>query len=360
MRAGGVRRPAARRCAAAGVVIAAISVAPTIRAQAGGAPAVEPTRVHVRYHAAATCPSEDEFLRRVRSRVQRAQFAEPDAPGPAFDVSITALAGNAGFSGRLEFTDSDEQQVERSLKGRQCDELASSLALITALALDDRSSGATPDAPSPPPSPPPAETRAPTPKINPEPPVPPRLPEPPDRSPRPPPRVRWGFGGNVGVLSWVTAAPSLALGVYAELASSQPAWSVRLSGIDVRNNKQVGSDRADFAADWLRLEACPVTAELGSHFSLLPCAAFDGGRLGATARSSDTLSSSGRQEIFWAAGVALGRLSWVFRDRLLLGVDAELGVPFVRHQYRFDNPVRTVLEVPKIGLGAKFGLGLRF
>ncbi|MEO6602798.1 MAG: hypothetical protein ABIQ16_23140 [Polyangiaceae bacterium] len=346
------------RCAALLLGAACWFPSSTAVAEAMGEPAPgEDERVRVIYRAPDACPTEAEFLERVRSRVQRARFAEPGELARAFDVTVSGVQADASFLGHLEFVDGDGRRAARSLKGAACDELASSLALITALALDDRIAEAPPDAASPEPSPPPAEPRAPTQKTNPEPKTPPRLPEPDDHSQPSPKRLRWDLGANAGVLSWVTASAAPMLGLYAELGSRTPSWSVRLSAFDARRTKtnpDVGS--ADFAADWLRLEACPVALALDTQFSLTPCLAIDGGRLQGRARTASAQARS----LFWAAGAAVLRVSWVYRERLVLGWDGELGVPFVHQTYRFENPGGTVLDVPKIGLGAKFGVGLRF
>ncbi len=341
-----------------------------LTASAGAQSTVSPAsgqeeRVRVEYHAPAACPSEAEFQERVRSRVQRARFAEPGEPAHAFDVSVEHVERATGFLGHLEFVDTDGQRAVRLLRGQGCDELVSSLALITALALDDRAAEAPPDAASREPSPPPAATSKPTPKPNPErpPSPPPRVPEPPAPARPRGSRFQVELGVNAGALSWVHARAALQFGVYVELAPRAPSWRVRLSAFDARRSVTLPSDgRADFPADFLRLEGCPVTLALGWDFSLSPCAAFDGGQLRATAQPSDTLipRQTNDNDILWAAGVALLRLNWVYRERLVLGLDAELGVPFVRHSYTVENPNHTVLVVPKIGVGGNFGLGLRF
>jgi hypothetical protein len=349
----------ARVCRSAALLFGAACwlLSAPVAAQPTGVPATGEERVRVTYRAPEGCPSEAEFLERVRSRVQRARFAEPGELARAFDVTVGKVDADASFLGHLEFVDSDGRHAARSLKGAACEELASSLALITALALDDRIAEAPPDEVSPEPSPPPAEQRAPTQKTNSELTAPPRLPEPPDRSRPSLKQLRWDLGINAGALSWVTASAAPELGVYAELGSRVPAWSVRLSAFDVRRSKsnpEVGS--ADFAADWLRLEACPVALALRAHFSLTPCAAFDAGRLRGTAQAANAQP----QDIFWAAGVALVRMSWVYRERLVLGWDGELGVPFKHQRYEFQNPTGTLLILPSFGLGAKFGVGVRF
>lgn len=334
------------------------SLSSTVAAQPTGVPAAgQEERVRVAYLAPAACPTEAEFQARVSSRVQRAQFAVQGELARAFDVTIRTEAGKTSFLGRLEFVDTDGRRAARSLKGSQCDELASSLALITALAIDDRIAEAPPDAVSIEPSPPRPEPSAPTPKANSESSASPRLPEPPDRALRGPRRLRWELGVNAGVLSWITSSVAPEVGVYAELRSHSPSWSVRLSAFDARRSKSnpdLGS--ADFTADWARLEACPMTFGLSEHFSFSPCAALDLGRLRGTARTSNQES----KDIVWGAGAGVLRLSWVYRERLVLGWDAELGVPFRHQNYKFENRTGTLLSVPSWGPGAKFGVGVRF
>src|SRR4051794_29863719 len=159
------------------------SLSSTVAAQPTGVPAAgQEERVRVAYLAPAACPTEAEFQARVSSRVQRAQFAAQGELARAFDVTIRTEAGKTSFLGRLEFVDTDGRRAARSLKGSQCDELASSLALITAPAIDDRIAEAPPAAVSIDPSPPRPEPSTPTPKANSESSASPRLPEPPDRA----------------------------------------------------------------------------------------------------------------------------------------------------------------------------------
>jgi hypothetical protein len=163
------------------------------------------------------------------------------------------------------------------------------------------------------------------------------------------------------MLTWTTNRVGPAFGVYGELRSARPAWGVRLSAFDSRSSNGEGAERAEFVANWLRLEACPATLGLGKHFSLSPCLAFDAGRLQAEAPSA--AGSTGAQHLAWAAAVALTRLGWLFRERLSLTLDGELGVPLVRHSFgvvNADNALQPVGEVPQIGVGVKFGVGVRF
>ncbi|HET7543036.1 MAG TPA: hypothetical protein VFK05_24350 [Polyangiaceae bacterium] len=324
-----------------------------------GAAQAEPVRVT--YAAPEICPSEEVFLERVRSRTRRATFAAPGELARSFDVRIIRAVAKDELLGQLEFIELDGNRVVRSLRGSACEQLASSLALITALAIDDRMAEAPPEDSDPLQSAShAAPSEAPPPKNNPEQAAASRPPVPPARAAKTN-YLRWELGGNVGVLTWTTNRASPAFGAYAELGSARPAWSVRLSGFDSRSSRSEGAQRAEFVTDWLRLEACPATLGLGRHFSLSPCLAFDAGRLQAEAPNAP--GSTGPQNMAWAAAVALARVGWLFRERLSLGLDGELGVPLVRRNFRLvnaDNSLELVGEVPKIGVGAKFGVGVRF
>jgi len=318
--------------------------------------------VRVTYVAPDSCPTEEVFLEGVRARSSRATFAAPGELARSFEVRIIRADGKDELLGQLEFVDSDGQRAVRSLRGTACERLASSLELITALAIDDRIAEAPPDDASPPLSAIPAAPGDPhLQSNNPAQVAPPRLPEPPARAQPKTNRLRWEVGGNIGVLTWTTNRANPAFGLYGELGPARPAWSVRLSAFDARDSRGENAQRAEFVANWLRLEACPVALGLAEHFSLAPCLAFDVGRLRAEAPNAP--GSTGPQNIAWAAAIALARVSWIFRERLSLGLDSELGVPLVRHSFRVvnpDNSLELVQEVPKIGVGLKFGVGVRF
>ena len=316
--------------------------------------------MRVTYAAPGVCPTESEFGERVRSRVQRARFAEPGELARAFDVTVSVAPAEPSFLGHLEFIAADGQRAERNVAGATCDELVSSLALITALAIDDRAPEPEPTEMPPLPSPPPLAESTPPKKANPSLGASPREAEPATAHAR---RVRWDVGLSAGALTWLTRDAEPSFGLFVAASPYESSWSLRLSAFDARQTRQVkrGSAEfsADFAADWLRLEACPVAFSFSPHVSLAPCVAFDGGVLRATSVESAGIAH-GNQGIFWAAGVALLRLGWEVDRRWVLGLDGELGVPFVRQIFQFRDPDIELLETPKIGGGAKFSVGLRF
>jgi len=321
----------------------------------------EPAPVRVTYRAIEGCPSEEEFLERVRSRTLRASFAAPGDLARSFDVALERVNGTDELLGRLEFVDLDGNQAQRSLRGATCDQLASSLALITALAIDDRGAEVAPGDGTPPASAPAIPSPATAPRNAVVVPPPSRGPEPIVVADSPTKRRRWEIGANAGGLTLFTNGFGPLLGIYAEFGPFPPAWSVRLSAFDSRLGAGDGSRRADFAANWLRLEACPLALGFGGHLSLLPCLSVDAGQL--RAHAPNAVGSTGPQSVGWASVGGLARLKWLFDERLVLTLDGELGAPLVRRSFRFvnaDNSLDTVVDVPKIGVGVKFGVGVRF
>jgi hypothetical protein len=344
--------------------LSALFALTTSRAVAGDLNQEEAVRVV--YRAPSSCPDESVFVARFRARTQHGRFAEPGELARVFDVSVSDDGeASAGFVGHVEFIDVDGQRVLRSVPGATCDEVVSSLALITALAIDDRVAAAeTVDAPKiaenqPLPSPTIVGPSEPLKKIRPS--VQSRSsvrPQPVARTRR---MLRWDIGVNSGLLSWVTPKPGLDFGGFVEVGSRDPAWTGRASIFDAQQTETVsGVSRATFTTTWLRLELCPVALALPRHFSLLPCAAFDAGALRAVGERSTVISSASSATIPWLSGALLARLDWEFAQRLVVGLAGELGLPLIRHEFEFEAPHTSLFQVPAAGVGLQASVGLRF
>ena len=321
----------------------------------------EEEAVRVAYAAPASCPDEQVFVARVRARTEHGRFAEPSELARTFDVSLTASPRDAGFAGQIEFIDVDGARARRNVTGATCDEVTSSLALIMALSIDDRVALAeardNQSAPLPPtaaPSEPPkkvTQSSAAGPSASPSP-APPAL------------RLRWDVGVNAGALAWLAPNVALAFGAFAELGSREHSWSARLSAFDARQTNDVNSgQQAHSATDWLRAEFCPIALPAGVHVSVSPCAAVDAGIVTVTARGGAVIPR-GPKTTFWASGVALVRLGWEFKGRVIVNLDGELGVPLTREDFRIQNPdgstTTRAFRAPALGVGAKAGVGVRF
>ncbi len=327
--------------------------------------AAEEEAFRILYEAPDSCPNQAVFIERMRARTEHGRLAAPGELARTFDVSVSEQARGAGFSGHVDFVATDGQRALRNVAGSTCDEVVSSLALITALAIDDRV--AETESVLHPPVPPSHPVAA---RENPQKSGPSRaagtnLPQAATLPPRT--RLRWDLGGNAGLSSWVASGSAFAFGGFAELGSRYPSWSVRLSGFDAHQSKSNSVGQGRFTTDWLRLEACPVAAALPAKFSLSPCAALDGGVLGATgaALASDSAGAivGASKSRFWGSGVVLVRLGWVFAERFVLGLDGELAKPFVSYEYKFESAQHVdvpLFTVPAFGVGAKLGVGVRF
>src|SRR5262245_7729215 len=99
-----------------------------------GTPArAESEDVVLEYSAFAGCPDRDRFEAEVRALSARAHFVE-SAPGARqFQVRLERDA--KGVSGTLEIRASSGD-TERKVAGKTCSEVASALALATAIAVD--------------------------------------------------------------------------------------------------------------------------------------------------------------------------------------------------------------------------------
>jgi hypothetical protein len=311
------------------------------------------------YQAPASCPDQAVFVERMRARTEHGKIAAPGELARTFDVSVSEGPRSTGFLGHVEFVATDGQRALRTVAGTTCDEVVSSLALITALAIDDRVAETESVLHPPLPRPRPVAPTEPPQKSRPSRAASSNAPELASLPVRAP--LHWDLGGNAGVSSWVAPGSAVALGGFVELGSREPSWSVRLSGFDARESKSNSVGQGRFATDWLRLEACPVAAALSEKISLSPCAALDGGVLHAT--GAGAIVGATNKSRFWGSGVLLVRLAWVLGARFFFGLDGELAKPFVTYDYKFETSQHVdapLFTVPAFGVGAKLGVGVRF
>ena len=97
----------------------------------------EPAPIRLGYPSEPGCPTYQEFLRDVTLRVSQAALPY-GRDSRLFVVSFTYEAPNV--LGRLQIFDNGGSVVIREVKGDSCREVASALALITALSLDPEAS----------------------------------------------------------------------------------------------------------------------------------------------------------------------------------------------------------------------------
>lgn len=330
-----------------------MSWAPSLRAQ--------PTEEAIRFQYAAPpeCPDAATFTARVRERTPRGRLAEPGELARTFSVDVTADA--RGFLGQIAFLDDGGTRVNRQLHGEQCDAVVSSLALITALALDATLRAAEPEAPpdAPHPSqetpapakPPPVAAPAPTP-------APPR----PAREPR---RLRARVGVT-GSLTTILDSPrgdslSTRLGWLGQLEWSS-GQALRLSAhLDTLDFTVDDGRRAQLRILGVETSFCPwVLRSQGLGF--YPCGVVDLGSLRGEGELGDKLTTAGGDTIVWASVGAEARL--LFDPATLpiwFELSASAGFPLVAtHQFRFSSPSALVYEVPRFTTAGGVAVGVRF
>ena len=93
--------------------------------------------IDLTYHAYEGCPSERQFLEQVVGRAAKTELASERARGRKFVVTVTTQRKDT--LGKLEIA-SGGSTASREVKGLNCSEVVSALALFTALAIDPNAS----------------------------------------------------------------------------------------------------------------------------------------------------------------------------------------------------------------------------
>lgn len=303
--------------------------------------------VRFQYTAPGDCPNAESFAAQVRKRTARGRLADPGELARTFTVKLSPDA--KGFWGSIELLDDAGTKVARHLHGEQCEAVVSSLALITALALDAtlRQAEETSSAPSAPqaPLPPLPVTRnaaaAP-------------LPPPPKAAERRRPHARVGVSG--GYDGSIHALPFALLGQL----DWRSGFALRLAAHYAKDDFVVDSGRsAELRQAGLETSACPWRLATGA-LALAPCLAFDLGTLRVQGLKADKLTSASAKTILWAGVGAELRLAWEPESPVWIELHGRAEFPLISHQFRFIHPDAVVLTVPRFSGAAGVAAGVRF
>jgi hypothetical protein len=352
----------------------AVSIAIASLAGAAHADVTEPIRIEVT--APDGCPGRDAFVAEVTARTAKARIAGPGEQARAFTVTIVRAGKRA--RGALVIDDPRGPGGAREVSGESCGEVASALALVTALAIDPKAKTA---ARLPPP--PPRAPRAPAAPSRPPPVVPltpPRAPRPPPpftrspwwgpigeplpAAPTPPPRARSRFAIALrgGVASALAPRLLPVIGASIEIARVDAgvlAPTLRLSMLRADSSAELvgaGPQRARFRSTLGRLEGCPLRIEIVPRLTALPCALFEAGALSADGSSPFSPASATRP---WLAPGALGRVQVDVIGDLVVEVEGGAVFPIVRDTFLFA-PSLVAHEVPVAGGFVGGGVGVHF
>jgi len=326
------------------------------------------TGVSWEYSAPPECPNEPDFRAQVEARLlrDRTESETSDTPSRQDGVHVEIRLEPSEQRGSLRLDEPGAPVVERIVHGDSCAELASGLALITALAFG---------APAEPGGAPPTETATnqaqplsgPAPGS--APPAPPPVTTAVTSDPRdssaaqasasvsPELALQLGAGGLFQSF-WAPEGGPI-LDVFLRLAPKTPrAWSLRLAGLYGTRTWSLEDRRAEFSLLGARAEGCPISRRLPLVLSAEACAALDLGELRGRGDASSALLEGESRTMFWAAAVLSGRLRARLAERVLLEAQAEVDVPLVRREFVFEEPQERIFRIPALGWGA--GAGLAF
>jgi hypothetical protein len=325
------------------VVVSVVALAAPARAQRSE------EAVRIQYAAPASCPDAASFVAQLRERTQRGRFAAASELARTFSVTLAADA--QGFSGEIEFLDESGAKVNRRVHGEQCDAVLSSLALITALALDAtlRSEEGEAVAPITPPDPTPA------PQVPPKPAVDAAHGQPTQVSRRGLRAVRAGVQAAYG-----TPISAPRLGVLGEL-EFRSGPSLRLTAHYGWHELEVDAGRsANLRLMGLETSLCPWRFAWGA-LGLTPCAAVDLGALRAAGVPSAQLTQSGDETIWWASISAQFGLSLRLPAPFWVELRGAAEFPLrAGYQFTFESPQQIAYEVPAVSGWGGISTGVRF
>jgi hypothetical protein len=306
-------------------------------------PADDRVAFRVSYSAPPGCPGAAAFEAELLARTPRARSAAPDEAARLFVVDIQGGSRGSAVTGRMTVERDGTVSDARVLRGKNCSEVASALALTAALTIDPEARLVLEPVPvveSPPvhqePPPPAPATPAPPPPL------------------RTAPRAEVRLGAGVGLAQIVTPGVMPVANVVAEVAWSGPGRlhpAIRLS-LDGASNTLESNREATFTWIAAQLDLCPLWLPLGSVVEFRPCGAFQAGTLSGTGRAvAQPVSQSGAWGSVGAAAHLAARLS------SRIGVDLSGGAlaPLFPRHFVFETPQRdiartaTVSEVVSLG-----------
>jgi hypothetical protein len=304
-----------------------------------------PLTVSLTYEGPTECPDALGFETQVRGRTARVRFVEPGQPSEV-GWSVVIRQAKNGTSGTLHVSGAAQGKLTRKVTAATCEQVVSALALGAALSVD-------PDAslvlqPDPEPPPPPATPQA----------EPAKAAEPAGTPTKPRAATRLALGlsltarsGMGPELSW---APRAFIGLSYQSRSGH-TWGLRLSGTQVHASATSSVGQADFTWNVGRIEAFPVRFG-SSPWRFEPAVLFEAGQLRARGVAVSPVNQVERPVLF---GGALGRLSLLAFDLLLLELEGGLAVPFLRDRFYLHENT-TVFHVPAAAGFAAAGVGLEF
>jgi len=325
----------------------AASVALLSRAARAG-DVTEPIRIE--YHAEPGCPSADEFNAQVFRRTSSARLATSGDVARTFIVGIERRA--SGLAGSLVIRQADGTTESREVVGPGCGEVATVLALATALAIDPQASLTAEPVDVAPLTPPPPPLKK--------------------------PDAEAGTGGGAGTspseddasAPWIVAlgptveaaiAPRVAFGGTVELAWRAPGvGAVSSAGLELTylgtSTYHSGATSSTFNYIYARPSLCSVALRWQAESGIAPCLATELGAV--TGSGTDVPFGSTRTRIWATVDVGL-RLFQTLGSQWFFELEGGVVLPITRYRYVFLDPNTPVYSVPSAASLASLRVGAR-
>jgi hypothetical protein len=272
--------------------------------------------VELRYDAPAGCPARSEFEAEILERTPNVQLGAPARR--VFAVTIEPTAD--GFHGALVV----DRVADKELSAQRCDDLATALALVTALAIDPTAAVA-------------ARPRA----------------------PRPPaPAMSWSLDADIAAMVEAGVAPGAMFAAAIEARARSRGYQLEVAAIAGRDTSAEDDVQQGALArfTWLaaRLSGCRVWLARG--FAVDGCGHVELGAVRATGQR--IINQRDLTRLWLAAGLhAGGRVPIGARVFGLLQLGAAL--PIIRDRYIFAPNV-AIHDTPFVTGWVVVGVGLQF
>ncbi len=297
--------------------------------------------IPIYYAAPKECPTASAFLQQVRDRAPDAlELADTEASA-RYRIGISR--SDSAFVGRIDGTASSGTPVERTLTDARCSELASALALVTALSINPPISRAPLDSLAA--APPKAQRR------------PPRL-----QKKRP--RLHGRAGGGWDVIGGIAPAVGIASAdvsahvAYDWFEALSATFSVGLVVGRAADSPRIGVD-VDYRWLLLRLSACPVEYAVGSAVRLGACGGWQVGDVRVTG-SGGALERSETAHLLWSSLDATLRGGVKLLRPLWLELEGGLVLPFQTASFVLSAPRTLVYRSSGVGFLCRSGLVIQF
>lgn len=317
--------------------------------------ATEPIRIE--YHAEVGCPSVDDFNAQVFRRTTSARLATNGDFARTFVVTIGRRGGS--LVGSLVVRQADGTTESREVAGPDCGEVATVLALATALAIDPQASLAPAPAPT-------ASEQAPEPPKPPQPEVTPEPAQPPEPSGS---DLRAPWVASLGPTLEGGVTPGIAYGGSASFGwraahADDPISALGVELTFLRSPKHAvgatapgtGGASASFQLVYAEPTLCSVVLAWQDVSGIAPCV---GAELGAVTGWGAGLPHSSTRSRAWLTFDLGLRLHQALGASWFVEGDVSAVLPITRYAYVFREPDTDIFRVPSAAVSGALRLGAR-